>query len=86
MAPTSFICEDGTEHGVLVLVTKTRDNTDANYSVCIINTVEEKGLKYHASAVDPDGAPMRNMAFEMNNIPNDKILNTSFWFMASAAR
>ena len=82
MVPTSFICEDNTEHGLLVLITKTRDSTDANYSVCIINTVEEKGLKYHASSVDPsDGAPMRNLAFEMNNIPNDKILNTSFWFL-----
>jgi hypothetical protein len=85
VVPTSWVYEDGTEQAVLVVVTRTHDGTGTDYSVSIVNTGDsDKGLKYHASNVDPgDGSILRNIAFEICNIPNDKIVNTAFWFIFS---
>ena len=81
--PTSWVVpETNSEHGVIIIVTKTREATDANFSLAVINTGTEHGLDHHAVFVNPeDGGTMRNLAFEMNNIPNEKITNTAFWLM-----
>jgi hypothetical protein len=85
VVPTSWVYEDGTEQAVLVVVTRTHDGTGTDYSVSIVNTGDsDKGLKYHASNVDPgDGSILRTIAFYIFNIPNDKIVNTAFWFIFS---
>ena len=79
--PTSWTLEDGTEQGILVVVTRTHDGTGTDFSLAVVNTgCGDKGLQYHASNVDTaDGSILRNIAFELCNIPNDKIVNTAFW-------
>jgi hypothetical protein len=85
IVPTAWVYEDGTEQAVLVVVTRTHEGTGTDFSVSVVNTGDnEKGLKYHASNVDPgDGSILRNVAFEICNIPNDKVFNTAFWFIFS---
>ena len=88
--PTSMVVDEttGEEHGIILVVTKTRGNTDANFSVAVINTSSGRhsGLDYHASCIEPsDGSVLRNMAFELNNIPNEKIENSAFWFVVFKA-
>ena len=86
ICPTSYVTQDGTDHGVILIVTKTRYNTDSNYSIAVVNTSQSNGVAYHASAVDSeDGSILRNLAFELNNIPNEKIQNSTFWFMVFKA-
>ena len=80
--PTSWACEDGTEHAVLLLVTRLSEDNDCDFSVTVINTAEgaDRGLDYHASNIDQaSGLVLRNIAMELTSIPNDKICNTAFW-------
>lgn len=80
--PAAWLCDDETQHAVLFLVTRVHEDTEHDYSVTIINTSEggDKGLDYHAANVDcATGATLRNIAFELPNIPTEKINNTAFW-------
>lgn len=49
--------------------------------LAVINTGNgDDSLDYHAASVDPsDGTILRNVAFQLTNIPNARIDNTAFW-------
>lgn len=68
-------------HGVIILVYRTTEGTEEDFSLTIVNTsTENKGLEYHAIEVDnADGSTLFNVAFELVNIPNARIQNTAFW-------
>lgn len=84
--PASWGADDGTvdEHAVVLLIFKERVDSDCNYSITVINTGVEsyKGLHYHPVAVDPTtGITQRSLSIELVNVPNEKILNTTFWYV-----
>lgn len=81
--PCSWVSDDGLEYGIIVVVTKNKEEGDDNFSVALINTNDEKnGLNYHPFVVDPsDGSVLRSLTLELTNIPSTKILSTAFWFM-----
>lgn len=83
LVPCTWYSEDSLEYGVLLVVTKHRDNTDSNYSLAIVNTGGEKcGLDFHPYSADPmDGSILRNLVFEFIDIQNSRIFNTAFWFL-----
>lgn len=68
-------------HGVIILVYRTSEGTDEDFSLTVVNASKENGgLDYHAVEIDnADGSVMYNLAFELVNIPNQRIQNTAFW-------
>lgn len=81
--PCHWMCEDNTEHAVLCVITKFRRGTDSDYSFAVINTGDgKKGLDYHAASMsNADGKLLRNISFQLVNIPNEKITNAAFWLL-----
>ena len=81
--------EDGTPlkktvydyHGVIVLIYRTAEGTEEDFSLTVVNTSKVNGgLDYHAVEVDnSDGALLYNLAFELVSIPATRIQNTAFW-------
>lgn len=82
--PSSWLDENGTECGVMMIVTKAVELPSGDeFSVCIVNCNEENGLLYHPTNVDnTDGRTLRNVALELCNIPADRVTNAAFWFLA----
>jgi hypothetical protein len=81
IAPCTWVSADEqgkSEHGVFMVLTKTHEETACNYSIAIVNTGDGDGsLCYHGVAVDTtEGLILRNMAFQMQRIPNERIENT----------
>ena len=70
-------------HGVIILVYRTTEGTEEDFSLTIVNTSKEnRGLDDRAVEVNnADGATMFNLAFELVNIPNARIQNTAFWLL-----
>jgi hypothetical protein len=83
LVPTTWYDVDSLEYGVLLVVTKQRDESDSNYSIAIINTGGDQcGLNFHPFRADPeDGSILRNLAFEFIDIQNARVFNTAFWFL-----
>jgi hypothetical protein len=83
VVPVCWPYADGKEHAVLIVVTKFRKGTDSDYSLAVINTGDgERGLDRHAVTVDnEDGNILRNLSFQLVNIPNERITNTAFWLL-----
>ena len=86
IAPCTWISSDDqgrSEHGVFIVLTKTNEETSANYSIAVVNTGDGDGsLCYHGTAVDAaEGLILRNTAFQFCSISNDRIENTAFWFL-----
>jgi hypothetical protein len=67
--------------GIIIVATRTDQDTDNDYSIAVINTSGANGsLEYHASSVDPStGHSLRNISFQLSNVPSRKVINTSFW-------
>ena len=86
IAPCTWASGDDhgrSDHGVFIVLTKTHEETANNYSVAIVNTGDGDGsLGYHGVAVDSaEGLVLRNMAFQMQRVANERIENTAFWFL-----
>jgi hypothetical protein len=69
-------------HGVIILVYRTGESGEEDFSLTVVNTSKENGgLDYHAPEVDSaDGSILYNVAFELVGIPNSRIQNTAFWY------
>lgn len=76
-----FRTSEGKVFAILLVIMKTSEGTDANYSVAAVNTQENSGgLDFHAVRIDADsGEALRNLSLEINFINNEKILNAPFW-------
>jgi hypothetical protein len=70
-------------HGVVLLVYRTNESGNEDFSVTVVNTGKDNGgLCYHAAEVDSaDGSLLYNLAFELVNIPNSRVQNTAFWYV-----
>ena len=76
IAPCTWVSADDQgkgEYGVFIVLTKTHEETPNNYSIAVVNTGDGDGsLCYHGVAVDAtEGLILRNMAFQMQRIPNE---------------
>lgn len=65
----------------LLLVSRTNDSHEKDFSVSIINTSgTDGGLMYHPQSVDIEsGATIYNLSATLSNVANNKILNSAFW-------
>ena len=87
IVPCGWITNDSGEKGrdeavvCLILVSRTNDSHEKDYSVSIINTSGDSGgLMYHPQSVDTEsGATLFNLSATLSNVRNDKILNSAFW-------
>ncbi len=72
------------QHAALMVVRRDGEDSEADFSLTIINTGigKERGLDYHAFSLDlADASMLRNLCFELKEIDNMKIGNTAFWLL-----
>jgi hypothetical protein len=81
MFPATWLTgQEEIECGVMLLVTKTAELPQEEFTVCIVNTSLDNGLNYHPSGVNnTDGKPTKNIALELCNIPGERVGNAAFW-------
>ena len=88
MIPTLLATEESLEHSVLLIVKRVQMNTEEDFTVAIVNTwagegLSGGGLQYHGANVDNSDATItRNIALELPDIPNWKLLSSSFWYIS----
>jgi hypothetical protein len=92
MVPFSWSNDEGHEHAVVLLLTKSQvdyDNGETGSTFCItlVNTgcgedLAFSGLHYHPASIDPAlGHVKRVMAIEFNDINEDKVTNAAYWVL-----
>ena len=88
--PFSWQTDEGLEHAVVLILTKSNvdydnDDLDTSYTITLINTGGDevwKGLDYHPLTVDPSlGHTKRMLSIEFTNVPQEKIDNASYWVL-----
>jgi hypothetical protein len=90
--PTILTNDNDEENCILIILYKSNINTNNDFTICIVNTWESYssheshgnggGLNYHPANFDyNNGRITRNICLELPNIPNSKILNTTFWYV-----
>ena len=86
LLPVAWKVEDGADHVVILMLRRYHEDSDKDFSITIVNTKEGPGgLDYHPFDLDPvDGSMLRNLSFELKNIPNQKIYNSTFWYPPSS--
>lgn len=65
----------------IVVVYRAKDDMEADFTVAFVNCESGSGgLDYHASKADPrNGNVLRNLALEVTDVENTKILSPAFW-------
>ena len=75
----------GTECAAVVILSRhrgTAEGKDFNLTIVNTNNIPDGGFDYHTVKIDPtDGALLHNLSFELRNIENERIYNTSFWLI-----
>lgn len=74
----------GTECSAVLVLHRHKGSEGKDFNVTIINTnnVPGSGFEYHAVQVDPtDGSLLYNLSFELRNLENERVYNTSFWLL-----
>ena len=78
--PVMWKINETDDHAILMMLRRSFEGNDRDFCVSIINTRVGGGLEYHPSNINvEDGSINYNISMEFKNVPQARILSTTYW-------